>query len=93
MVAAGAAQAAKPTERSKQKVVVEAERAQVQQKLTALKRSIAFQVLNEYRGAISALNSGAPMMYTKPDSPLGRSFQELARAIDKTQMTRVATVR
>jgi pilus assembly protein CpaE len=60
---------------------------------TALKRSIDFQVINEYRGAISSLNSGAPIMYTKPDSPLGRSFQELARAIDKMQMTRVATIR
>jgi pilus assembly protein CpaE len=50
----------------------------------ALKRRIGYQVLNEYRGAISALNSGAPMMFTRPDSPLGRSFQDLARAIDKT---------
>ncbi len=56
---------------------------------TALKRPIAYQVLNEYRGAISALNSGAPLMYTKPDSPLGRSFQDLARAIDKA--SRAAT--
>jgi len=60
---------------------------------TALKRSIAFQVLNEYRGAISALNSGAPLMYTKPDSPLGRSFQELARGIDTAQQLGAATVR
>jgi pilus assembly protein CpaE len=50
----------------------------------ALKRRIGYQVLNEYRGAISALNSGAPMMFTRPDSPLGRSLQDLARAIDRT---------
>jgi pilus assembly protein CpaE len=50
----------------------------------ALKRPIDLQVLNEYRGAISALNSGAPVMMTKSDSPLGRSFHDVARAIDKT---------
>ena len=49
----------------------------------ALKRTINFQVLNEYRGAISALNSGAPVMFTKADSPLGRSFLDFARTIDK----------
>ena len=49
----------------------------------ALKRSIEHQVLNEYRGAISALNSGAPVMYAKADSPLGRSFLDFARAADK----------
>jgi len=49
----------------------------------ALRHPIDLQVLNEYRGAISALNSGAPVMATKADSPLGRSFHELARAIDR----------
>ena len=49
----------------------------------ALKRSIDLQVLNEYRGAISALNSGAPVMLAKGDSPLGRSLHDVARAIDK----------
>ena len=51
---------------------------------SALKREIEFQVINEYRGAISALNSGAPFMYTKADSPLGRSLLEFGRTIDKT---------
>ncbi len=50
----------------------------------ALKRPIDLQVLNEYRGAISALNSGAPVMLTKSESPLGRSFHDMARAIDKS---------
>ena len=50
----------------------------------ALRHPIDLQVLNEYRGAISALNSGAPVMFTKPDSPLGRSFHDLARAIDRS---------
>ena len=49
----------------------------------ALRHPIDLQVLNEYRGAISALNSGAPVMSTKADSPLGRSFHDLARAIDR----------
>ena len=49
----------------------------------ALRHPIDLQVLNEYRGAISALNSGAPVMYTRADSPLGRSLHDLARAIDR----------
>ncbi len=49
----------------------------------ALRHPIDLQVLNEYRGAISALNSGAPVMFTKADSPLGRSLHDLARAIDR----------
>jgi len=50
---------------------------------SALKRTIEYQVINEYRGAISALNSGAPFMYTKADSPLGRSLLDFGRQIDK----------
>lgn len=49
----------------------------------ALKRTIDHQIVNEYRGAISALNSGAPVMYTKADSLLGRSLLDFARAVDK----------
>ena len=49
----------------------------------ALKRTIEYQVLNEYRGAISSLNSGAPFMFTKADSPLGRSLLDFARQLDK----------
>jgi pilus assembly protein CpaE len=49
----------------------------------ALKRSIDHQILNEYRGAISALNSGAPFMVTKPDSVLGRAVLDFARIVDK----------
>ena len=53
----------------------------------ALKRTINYQVVNEYRGAISALNSGAPFMFTKADSVLGRSLLEFARLIDKAPAT------
>ncbi len=49
----------------------------------ALRRPIEFQVVNEYRGAISALNTGAPIMTDKPDSVLGRSVLEFAKAVDK----------
>jgi len=49
----------------------------------ALKRNIDFQIVNEYRGAISALNSGAPFMFTKADSLLGRSLLDFARTVDK----------
>jgi pilus assembly protein CpaE len=49
----------------------------------ALKREIEHQVVNEYRGAISALNSGAPFMFTKADSLLGRSVLDFARNVDK----------
>jgi pilus assembly protein CpaE len=50
----------------------------------ALRRPIEHQVVNEYRGAISALNSGAPFMAAKADSVLGRSVLDFAKAIDKT---------
>jgi pilus assembly protein CpaE len=49
----------------------------------ALKRPIEFQIVNEYRGAISALNTGAPFMAGKADSVLGRSVLDFARAVDK----------
>ena len=49
----------------------------------ALKRTIDHQVVNEYRGAISALNSGAPFMFTKADSALGGSLLQFARGVDK----------
>jgi pilus assembly protein CpaE len=50
----------------------------------ALRRPIEFQIVNEYRGAISALNTGAPFMASKADSVLGRSVLDFARAVDKT---------
>jgi pilus assembly protein CpaE len=53
----------------------------------ALKRTIDHQVVNEYRGAISALNSGAPFMFTKADSLLGRSMLDFARIVDKSAPT------
>jgi pilus assembly protein CpaE len=49
----------------------------------ALRRPIEFQVVNEYRGAISALNTGAPFMIAKGDSVLGRSLADFAKQVDK----------
>ena len=49
----------------------------------ALKRTIDHQIVNEYRGAISTLNSGAPFMFTKADSLLGRALLGFARTVDK----------
>lgn len=50
---------------------------------SALGRKIDYHVINEYRGAISALNSGEPFMSSRPDSALGKSVLEFARAMDK----------
>ena len=49
---------------------------------SALGRSIDYQIINEYRGAISALNSGEPFMSSRPDGPLGQSVSKFARELD-----------
>jgi pilus assembly protein CpaE len=58
----------------------------------ALKRTIDHQIVNEYRGAISALNSGAPFMFTKADSLLGRSLLDFARVVDKAPVATAQSV-
>jgi pilus assembly protein CpaE len=50
---------------------------------SALRRRIDYQIINEYRASIGALNSGAPFMYTKADSVLGRNVLEFVKAMDK----------
>jgi pilus assembly protein CpaE len=57
---------------------------------SALKRKIDYQIINEYRSAIGALNSGAPFMYTKSDSVLGKDVMDFVRALDKDHMERPA---
>ena len=57
---------------------------------SALKRKIDFQIINEYRSAIGALNSGAPFMYTKSDSVLGKDVLDFVKALDKAHMERPA---
>src|SRR5215212_2710443 len=56
----------------------------------ALKRTIDHQIVNEYRGAISSLNSGAPFMFTKADSLLGRALLGFARTVDKAPIAEKA---
>ncbi len=60
---------------------------------SALKRRIDYQVINEYRAAIGALNSGAPFMYTKADSVLGRNLFDLVKALEKDVAAAVAHAR
>jgi pilus assembly protein CpaE len=50
---------------------------------SALKRRIDDQILNEYRSAIGALNSGAPFMYTKADSILAKNILEFVKGMEK----------
>ena len=53
-----------------------------------LKRSISYQVVNDYRTAISALNSGEPFLQARPDAPVARSILDVVRAIDSHPMER-----
>ncbi len=48
----------------------------------ALGRKVDYQIINEYRGAISALNSGRPFMFSRPDSLLSKSVTAFAQEID-----------
>ena len=49
---------------------------------SALGRKIDYQVINEYRGAIGALNSGEPFMSSRPDGPLGANLTKFAQELD-----------
>ena len=59
----------------------------------ALGRKVDHQVINEYRGAISALNSGAPFMASRPDSPLARSVTAFAEEIDRATLAAAESAR
>jgi pilus assembly protein CpaE len=50
-----------------------------------LRRKVAYQVVNDYRTAISSLNSGTPFMVNRPGSPIGRSVTKVAREIAETR--------
>jgi pilus assembly protein CpaE len=60
---------------------------------SALGRKIDYQVINEYRAAISSLNSGEPFMSSRPDSPLGRSVSDFTKALDKELAAEAASPR
>ena len=58
---------------------------------SALGRKIDYQIMNEYRGAISALNSGEPFMSSRPDGPLGQNVSKFAQDLDAVLADEVAT--
>jgi pilus assembly protein CpaE len=58
---------------------------------SALGRKIDYQIINEYRGAISALNSGEPFMSSRPDGPLGQNVSKFAQEMDAVLAQEVAT--
>ena len=60
---------------------------------SALNRKVDYEVINEYRGAISALNSGEPFMSSRPDGPLGRSVAEFAKKVDEQTAAELAAAR
>jgi pilus assembly protein CpaE len=60
---------------------------------SALSRKVDYEVINEYRGAISALNSGEPFMSSRPDGPLGRSVADFAKKVDERTAAELAAAR
>lgn len=58
---------------------------------SALGRKIDYQIINEYRAAISALNSGEPFMSSRPDGPLAQSVSSFARLLDARVAAELAT--
>ena len=50
---------------------------------SVLGRPITHKIINEYRGAIAALNSGAPFMVSRPGSPLAKAVSDLAGVADR----------
>ncbi|MDN2717367.1 peptidoglycan DD-metalloendopeptidase family protein [Janthinobacterium sp. SUN120] len=98
LLSSGAAQGAKPTERSKQKAAAEAQRAGLQQKLTALKRDIsrtesakddAADTLAESEEAISNANRALRDLAQEQSetgvklNALGQEHQQLTATVEK----------
>ena len=48
----------------------------------ALKREFETKIMNDYRTAVTAQNSGKPFNYARADSPLAKEISGLARRID-----------
>jgi MinD-like ATPase involved in chromosome partitioning or flagellar assembly len=46
-----------------------------------LPQRISHQVVNDYRTAISSLNSGTPFMINRPESPIAKGVVRLARGL------------
>jgi pilus assembly protein CpaE len=54
---------------------------------SALRRRIGYQVVNDYRVAITALNTGAPFAVARPDSALGRSVVDFVRQLARLDLS------
>jgi pilus assembly protein CpaE len=82
-------------ERSKVQLVLNRSNAQTGINLknaeSVLGRKIGHQVINEYRAAMAAMNSGEPFMSSRPDGALGRSVLQFARALDAQLAAEAAT--
>lgn len=57
-----------------------------------LRRHIAQQIGNDYRSAISSLNSGTPFMLSRAESAVGRGVLEWARKLDQQTTAAVEQV-
>ncbi len=55
---------------------------------SALRRKIAYQVVNDYRVAITALNTGAPFVVARSDSALGKSVVDFVRQVARLDVAR-----
>ena len=49
----------------------------------ALGHKVHFQITNDYRAAIAALNHGHPFMHGKADTPLARALTDFVRQLDR----------
>jgi pilus assembly protein CpaE len=56
----------------------------------AIKRPICHQVVNDYRTALTSLNSREPFMLTRRDSPLGKAVRAFAAAIGEPRTAAAA---
>jgi pilus assembly protein CpaE len=54
-----------------------------------LPQRIAYQVVNDYRTAISSLNSGTPFMVNRPESPIAKGVVKLARGLIEPHVEQV----
>ena len=50
---------------------------------SVLGRPISHRIINEYRGAIGALNSGAPFMVSRPAGPLAKAVSDFTAVVDR----------
>jgi len=54
-----------------------------------LPQPVAYQVVNDYRTAISSLNSGTPFMVNRPESPIAKGVVRMARGLTEPHVESV----